>query len=97
MVRQMSKDGGVLNRAVVTMTETFPEGFDKAPRTYAPVIFGPHETMSSVKAAVTRYKRAFRGETTGRKADGTYGWMKVERTFEVQYESAKIEWKAVEV
>jgi hypothetical protein len=96
MARQMSKDGGVLNRAIVTMTETTPGGLNSGPRTFAPAVFGPHETMSSVKAAVTRYKRAFRSETTGRKPDGSYGWIPVERTFDVQYESAKIRWVAVE-
>jgi hypothetical protein len=84
-----------LFRAIVTMTETI-EGRD--PKTYAPQVFGPHETLSPVKAAVTRYQRSFnwRSAPYGERSDGSYGRLDVKYSFDVKYQTVTIEWKPVE-
>jgi hypothetical protein len=95
VARQMKDKSSALFRAVLTMTETV-EG--QAPKTFASQVFGPHETIGPVKAAVTRYKRNmtnWRYPPRGERADGTYGVLEIERTFEVDYQTVTIEWKSV--
>jgi hypothetical protein len=85
MPRQMSGVDAALFRAVVIKTETTPSGRVRA---FSPVVFGPHETLSPVKAAVTRYKRD--AERWSPRGSG-------EISFTVDFQKTPIVWESVKV
>ena len=93
MPRQMSGTDVVLYRAVVIKTETTASGRVRA---FSPVVFGPHETISPVKAAVTRYKndaqRALRYRSNYAYPEG-----KPTIDFTVDFQKTPIVWESVKV
>lgn len=95
MPRQMSGTDVVLFRAVVIMTWMKPDGTVRA---FAPVVLGPHETTSPVKAAVTRYKNAAKWDHEHAQARARrLGEPETELGFTVDFQKTPIVWESVKV